>query len=195
MKKIIKYVFSLPAIIGNAITLALAKAEHGTYSFHGAVHIHNKNGKLRFGNNLQIISGRYGNPIGGDTKMLIRIGPGALLEIGNNVSMSNSAIVCRAGISIADNVMIGGSCKIWDTDFHPIDPAQRLLTPDQNYKSKPISIERNAFIGSGCYILKGVTVGENSVIGAGSVVTKNIPANEIWAGNPAKFIRYLTETA
>ena len=27
------------------------------------------------------------------------------------------------------------------------------------------------------------------MIGAGSVVTKDVPANELWFGNPAKFIR------
>ena len=52
-------------------------------------------------------------------------------------------------------------------------------------------IKDNVFIGARCLILKGVVVGENSIIGAGSVVTKNIPDNEIWAGNPAKFIKAL----
>jgi acetyltransferase-like isoleucine patch superfamily enzyme len=37
--------------------------------------------------------------------------------------------------------------------------------------------------------LGGITIGQNSLIGAGSVVTKNIPSNQIWAGNPAKFIK------
>ena len=27
------------------------------------------------------------------------------------------------------------------------------------------------------------------MIGAGSVVTKDVPANELWVGNPAKYIR------
>lgn len=54
-----------------------------------------------------------------------------------------------------------------------------------------MEIRDNEFIGAFTIILKGVTVGENSVIGAGSVVTKSVPDNQIWAGNPAKFIRAL----
>ena len=50
-------------------------------------------------------------------------------------------------------------------------------------------IKDHAFIGAHAIILKGVTIGEGSVIGAGSVVTKSVPDGEIWAGNPAVFIR------
>ena len=53
----------------------------------------------------------------------------------------------------------------------------------------PVVIKDGAFIGAHCIILKGVSIGEKSVVGAGSVVTKSIPDGEIWAGNPAKFIR------
>ena len=53
----------------------------------------------------------------------------------------------------------------------------------------PVVIKDNAFIGAKVIVLKGVTIGENSIIGAGSVVTRSVPDNEIWAGNPAKFIR------
>ncbi len=41
----------------------------------------------------------------------------------------------------------------------------------------------------GVYILGGIKIGKNSMIGAGSVVTKDVPKNQIWVGNPAKFIR------
>lgn len=46
-------------------------------------------------------------------------------------------------------------------------------------------------MGAYCIILKGVTIGDNSVIGAGSVVTRDVPANEVWAGNPARFMKKL----
>lgn len=38
-------------------------------------------------------------------------------------------------------------------------------------------------------IVNAVRIGDDAVIGAGSVVTKDIPAGEVWAGNPAKFIK------
>jgi len=60
-----------------------------------------------------------------------------------------------------------------------------------NKIKKPVIIEDNVFIGAHSLILKGVIIGENSIIGAGSVVTKSIPANQIWGGNPSKFIRNL----
>ena len=80
--------------------------------------------------------------------------------------------------------------SIFDTDFHALNPIIRNSKNDiKNRIEKPVIIKDNAFIGAHSIILKGVTIGENSIIGAGSVVTKSIPDNQIWAGNPAKFIR------
>lgn len=62
---------------------------------------------------------------------------------------------------------------------------------DPGIKSKPILIKEGAFIGAHSIVLKGVTIGKYSVIGAGSVITKDIPDNEVWAGNPARFIKKL----
>ena len=56
-------------------------------------------------------------------------------------------------------------------------------------QAKPIIIEDDVFIGARCLVLKGVTIGRGAMVGAGSVVTKNIPPCEIWAGNPAKYIK------
>ena len=40
-------------------------------------------------------------------------------------------------------------------------------------------------------ILKGVTIGKGAIIGANAVVTKDVPAYEIWAGNPARCVKRL----
>lgn len=58
-----------------------------------------------------------------------------------------------------------------------------------NWKYGEITIGDNVFIGMNAIIAKPLTIGDGAIIGAGSVVTKNIPANEIWAGNPARFIK------
>ncbi len=78
---------------------------------------------------------------------------------------------------------------ICDTDFHSIEYSYRLEKPDTHIRTAPVRICEGAFIGARSIILKGVTIGKHSVIGAGSVVTKSVPDNEIWAGNPAVYIR------
>jgi acetyltransferase-like isoleucine patch superfamily enzyme len=45
------------------------------------------------------------------------------------------------------------------------------------------------FVSTNTIISKPVRIGDNVIIGAGSIVTKDIPADEIWAGNPARLIR------
>ena len=57
------------------------------------------------------------------------------------------------------------------------------------YDKGQVHICKGAYIGMGTMIVKPVTIGEGAIVGAGSIVTKDIPANEVWAGNPARFIR------
>lgn len=59
----------------------------------------------------------------------------------------------------------------------------------RHYSRGNVVIKRYAYIGANTVICKPVTIGEGAVIGASSVVTKDVPAYEIWAGNPARFIK------
>ncbi|EJT6165213.1 hypothetical protein N2W22_001681 [Clostridium perfringens] len=59
----------------------------------------------------------------------------------------------------------------------------------QGFSKQNIVIKNNVWIGLNSIILGNVTIEEGAIIGAGSVVTKNVGKNEIWAGNPAKFIK------
>jgi NDP-sugar pyrophosphorylase family protein len=52
-----------------------------------------------------------------------------------------------------------------------------------------VTLKENCFIGAGSVIIQGKTIGRNAVVGAGSVIIHDIPDNELWAGNPARFIR------
>lgn len=58
-----------------------------------------------------------------------------------------------------------------------------------NIDHAPIVIEDDVFIGAHCIISKGVTIGARSIVAAGSVVVKSIPPDEVWGGNPARFIK------
>lgn len=172
----------------NYLILSFNRVKHGRFIIYGIIYLNN-NGKIIIGNNVSINSTRLISAIGGDTRTVISVAKNAVLEIGDDSGINNSAIFCRNAIKIGKNVIIGGSCKIWDTDFHPTDPGLRLVAKNTNAKTAPIIINDNVFIGGSCIILKGVEIGKNSVVGAGSVVAKNIPSNQIWAGNPARFIR------
>ena len=57
------------------------------------------------------------------------------------------------------------------------------------YSRGKIHIKKNAYLGCNTVVCKPVTIGENAIVGAGSIVTKDIPDNEVWAGNPARFIK------
>ena len=150
-------------------------------------------GSCIIGDNLVMNNGVRGNPIGSYERCTIFVDKGAKLTIGKNLGISQTAIICHTSINIGDNVMIGGGTCIYDTDFHSLDYKLRanMSIDYANKVNSPVIIQNNAFIGAHSLILKGVTIGENSIIGAGSVVTKSVPANQIWAGNPAKFIRQL----
>jgi len=148
-------------------------------------------GKCIIGRNFRMNNGYLGNPIGRTEKCILFVDYYASLIIGDNVGISSTAIIAHQSITIGNNVQIGGGACIYDTDFHSLDPyIRKNKTMDlHNAKKAPVVIMDNALIGAHSTILKGVTIGENAVIGACSVVTKNIPANELWAGNPAKYIK------
>ena len=51
------------------------------------------------------------------------------------------------------------------------------------------SVQDNCFLGVNTLIKEKVKLGSNILTGLGSVIIKDIPSDEVWAGNPAKFIK------
>ena len=190
IKNIILMIFSIPSRIANKFTLKRKKVKIGkNVKIRGKVSIFGS-GQLIMNDGVIINSGENSNPIGGDTRTILKpANKNSVITIGNNTGISNSAFVAFDSITIGNNVKIGGNCKFYDSDFHSLDYEKRRVKETDIPKSAPIVVKDDAFIGAHSIILKGVTIGERSIIGAGSVVTKSVPDGEIWAGNPAKFIR------
>ena len=188
-RKIISNVISViyTPIAKASLYLNGAKFDTGL-KVNGFINLHvTRRGTFKIGKNCTINSDNF-NLIGRQQKTIFWVE--GKLSIGKNSGLSCSAIICTHEISIGDNVTIGGNTVIYDTDFHSLDPTIRVSKTMDIISAKwgKVSIGNHVFIGAHTTILKGITIGDNSVIGACSVVTKNIPSNEIWAGNPAKYI-------
>lgn len=173
--------------IFNFIHIKNARVNYFNFpKINGKLIIFNK-GKCSFGKNLSFNSTITSNLAGLYKPCTIYVLRKGVLIIGDNTGFSGVSIYCTNSIVIGNYCNIGVNVAIWDTDFHPLNYIERRVTIE-SAKNLPIVIGNDVFIGANSIILKGVTIGDRSIIGAGSVVTRNIPSNEVWAGNPAKFI-------
>lgn len=149
-----------------------------------------KKADVTIGQGFVCRSGKNSASIDNHTCSQIVVADGACLMIGERTGISNTCIRCCKEITIGHHVNIGAGSMIFDTDFHSLDWKDRRDGTDIERRiMKPVAIGDYAFIGAGSIILKGVRIGKKSIVGAGSVVSKDIPDGEIWAGNPARFIR------
>jgi acetyltransferase-like isoleucine patch superfamily enzyme len=147
---------------------------------------------IRIGDNCTFDSAQFRNVIGVNKCCIIAtLTERAKLYIGNSSGFSGVRIGCAEHISIGNNCLVGANVTITDTDWHPVDPAERHFKEKGLGQSKPVKIGNNVFLGLNTIVLKGSEIGDNSVIGAGSVVSGIIPPNVIAAGNPCKIIKAL----
>ena len=113
--------------------------------------------------------------------------------IGNNCFTNH--VIIGSFCSIADNCFIGGAA-------HPIDfvSTSPVFCKGANIMGKNFShkqfnviseteIGNDVWLGANVTVLAGRKIGNGAVVGSGSVVTKDIGNYEIWAGNPARFIK------
>lgn len=112
--------------------------------------------------------------------------PGPSIIIGNNVFIGMGCeFNIRKKITIGNDCLVASGCKFIDHD-HGIMPNQLMRL--QAGPESPIIIGNNVWLGANVIVLKGVNIFEGAIIAAGAVVNKSVPANEIWAGVPAKKI-------
>ena len=130
----------------------------------------------------------YGCQIGDRTKI------GAFVEIqknavvGSDCKISSHTFICE-GVIIGNGVFLGHNVTFINDRFPRALNENGQLQTEADWAVIPTLIENGVTLGSSVTVLCGITIGEGAFVGAGSVVTKSIPAREIWAGNPARFIR------
>ena len=116
--------------------------------------------------------------------------------IGDSVYIADDLIIVEElsgddRISIGDRVSIAPRVTLV-TSSHPNNSRIREFAP---VGRGPVTIEADAWIGSGAILLPGVTIGRGAVVGAQSVVAEDVLPLHVVAGQPARTIRVLTPPA
>lgn len=110
------------------------------------------------------------------------VGDRVLIGAGVNVRAAGGIIRIGAGSGIGQHSVVVAA-------NHQTTLGQKYLYTPWDESRTGVDIGDNVWIAAGCVILPGARIGDNSVVGAGSVVGGEIPANEIWAGVPARKIK------
>lgn len=100
--------------------------------------------------------------------------------IGNRVLMGSRCTIA-ADIVVEDDVLIKYGFVMTDT-------------PNLSKNGEKVAsiLKRGSLFGAGVVVLPGVEVDENAEVGACSQVRHNIPANQVWYGNPARFYKVVS---
>lgn len=87
-------------------------------------------------------------------------------RIGNYVKTDEHVHIAH-GVTIGENTLITACAEI----------------------SGSATIGKGVWLGPNCSIMDKITIGDNVFVGLGAVVLKDVPANQVVAGNPARFLR------
>jgi acetyltransferase-like isoleucine patch superfamily enzyme len=116
----------------------------------------------------------------------------------NVFGASDPELIVEQNVHIKDTVTIDLSANIHICQHSEIQDYVQIFTHKHHWRNSmglrkdteiveavPLRIGRDVFIGVNAIIIGVRDIGNGAVIGAGSVLTHDVPAYEIWAGNPA----------
>ena len=130
-------------------------------------------GKLIIGSNVYL---------GNNVKIIVQ---GGDVYIGDNSYIGDGVIIAsKEEIKIGADALIAKYVVIRDQD-HSLDADPINKT---GFKTAPIVIENNVWLGAKVSVLKGNHIGSGAVIASNAVVTKDVPSRHIFGGVPAKSI-------
>ncbi len=161
----------------------------GVY-FYGRTYIRTHGSGIEIGNNVVFNSFRRANMVGLINPTILENRGGGVITIGNDCGFSSVVVNSKSSVTIGNNVLCGGNVRIFDHDFHSIEPDYRRTVQDNEHiRTRPVVVEDDVFIGTNAIILKGTRIGARSIIAAGSVVFGlEIPPDSMVKGNPAQIV-------
>jgi putative colanic acid biosynthesis acetyltransferase WcaF len=105
------------------------------------------------------------------------------LTVGNHSWIGEDCWIDNiADVRLGNDVCLSQGSYLCTGNHDWTDPGFRLI-------EKAILIGDGAWVGARAVVCPGVVIGQNAVLGAGSVAARAVPAQEIHAGNPARFVR------
>lgn len=110
------------------------------------------------------------------------------VKIGEWVDVGANAVIHRGRwrhTVIADGTKIDALVFV----AHNVHVGRNCLLVAGCHLAGSVTVGDEVIIGLGANVCPHVTIGDRAIIGAGAVVTKNVPAGQVWAGNPARYLR------
>ncbi|HWS31464.1 MAG TPA: acetyltransferase [Actinoplanes sp.] len=116
------------------------------------------------------------------------------VSIGTGSSVGAGSVLLAGTVLTAD-VTVGGHVAVMP---HAVLTHDDLVSPYATIASGvrlggSAVLAEGAYVGAGALVREGVTIGAWSLVGMGSVVLHDVPAHQVWAGNPARFLRETEE--
>lgn len=107
----------------------------------------------------------------------IKVRKGAEVQIGDNTSLNHGCmVISHDKIIIGKDVQFGPNVLIYDHDH---DFRVKNGLKELKYKTSPVVIGDNVWIGANTVILRGTRIGNNCVVGAGSVIKGEFDDNTV----------------
>jgi len=155
--------------------------------FEGETILRTRGYGIEIGNNVVFNARKKNNLVGLTNPTIMDVLSGGQIKIGDNCGFSSVVMSSRKSIEIGNHVIVGGNVRIFDHDFHEMDPMlRRGGTDGSKIRFAKVMIGDDVFIGTNAIILKGTTIGARSIIAAGSVVFGlEISPDSLVKGNPA----------
>lgn len=169
-----KYIRVIICMCYSYVKFCLIKLVHSKGFNFSLINIVSPFTQIEIGKKAQLNMGREMRVRSGSK---IRVRKNAIIQIGEKTSLNyNCIITAHEKICIGDNVQIGPNVLIYDHD-HDYRKADGLKNLE--YKTSPVEIGNDTWIGANVVILRGTKIGAGSVIAAGTIVKGDIPPQSL----------------